>query len=71
MSGFENPHEVGMSKCSHEGCENEFKAHAWGAIKASSKGWFLQKNGDKWCPDHTPEWLAAWRAKQGGADNGN
>lgn len=63
-------HHVGMHKCSNPECKNEFRAHEWGTKRAQREGWFLQKNNDKWCPDHLPEWVAEWRAKNG-FKNGN
>lgn len=24
----------------------------------------MQRNGDAWCPDHTPDWVAEWRIKR-------
>lgn len=56
--------EAGIKNCSHDGCDKSFKQHKWGAIGADSEGWFMQKNGDSWCPDHNPEWVAEWRAKR-------
>lgn len=50
-------------QCASVGCDNSFMPHAWGAIKSHDKGWFHQKNGDSWCPDHTPEWVAEWRQR--------
>lgn len=55
-------------KCSHEACDRTLKNNAWKKIKASD--WFFQKNGDSWCPDHHPEWVASWRAnKQSAAES--
>lgn len=55
--------------CDHPSCSNFVKAHAWGWIKAGGDGWFFQKNGDCWCPDHIPEWVSAWREKRKGNDS--
>jgi hypothetical protein len=50
-------------KC--ELCGKELpKEHAWAKIRAHSDGWFFSKDGTAWCPDHNPEWVAEWRAKQ-------
>jgi hypothetical protein len=51
-------------KCSREGCEKTYPVHRWGAIRAGADGWFLQRNGDAWCPEHHPEWVAEWRTRQ-------
>lgn len=47
--------------CSHPSCQNTIPAHAWGRIKSD---WFFQKNGEKFCPQHTPEWVEQWRANK-------
>ena len=34
----------------------------WVMIKAHSEGWYEQKDGTVWCPDHRPEWAPKeWR----------
>lgn len=48
--------------CAHPGCSASHKDHLWGQIKADD--WFHQKDGTAWCPDHHPEWVASWRARQ-------
>lgn len=50
-----------MRKCGYSGCENSFNNHRWGNIKAHDEGWVLLKNGDAWCPEHTPAWVSQWR----------
>ena len=52
-------HQSPDVQCSQGGCEQSVKGHAWGKIKA--EGWFFQMNGDSWCPEHHPEWVAEWR----------
>lgn len=53
-----------MTGCAAEGCSASFQDHRWGSIKAHDAGWFIQKDGTAWCPIHTPEWVAAWRARK-------
>lgn len=53
-----------LMSCAEPGCEAEHKADHWNAIKAVEGGWFLQKNGDRWCPEHVPSWVPAWRERQ-------
>ena len=53
---------TGLVRCAEPGCEATVKDHAWGKIKAD--GWFFTKTGEAWCPDHNPEWVAEWRARQ-------
>ncbi len=48
-----------LTHCSHIGCPATVPNHAWGRIKSD---WFFQRNGTQYCPDHTPAWVAAWRA---------
>jgi hypothetical protein len=38
--------------------------HKHGTIDAHQRGWFLQRNGDAWCPDHIPDWVVEWRSKK-------
>jgi hypothetical protein len=58
------PEEAKYRRCSAPGCEAKFDDHMWGSMKAQREGWFLQKNGDAWCPDHIPDWVEAWRSRQ-------
>lgn len=50
--------------CSNEKCSSSFPNHKHGTIDAHQRGWFLQRSGDAWCPDHIPDWVAEWRAKK-------
>lgn len=60
---------VPMITCAHEGCPaSGHKNHYWGRVRAHDEGWFIQKDGTAWCPDHTPEWVAEWRAKKATKD---
>lgn len=54
--------ETTYTECSQEGCAERLADHAWGRIKAD--GWFQQKDGIIWCPEHHPAWVLAWRARQ-------
>lgn len=49
--------------CIFPNCLRTYKRHKWGVIKAHNEGWFFQKNGDVYCPEHVPEWVAKWRAR--------
>ncbi len=49
------------SNCSQEGCEATFDDHYWGSVRAQDEGWFRQKTGENWCPEHNPEWVKEWR----------
>ena len=50
--------------CTADGCDASVKDHAWGRINAQRNGWFFQLDGRAWCPEHQPEWLAAWRRRK-------
>jgi hypothetical protein len=58
-------HEVKPKGCSEPGCTASYVPHKWGSINAYKAGWFLQKNGKDWCPDHIPEWVDEWRLRTG------
>lgn len=53
--------------CNVTECPRTYVPHRWGAIKAHADGWFIQKDGTAWCPDHPPAWLKAWRARSAAA----
>lgn len=63
----DNKRETTYKNCSYEGCENKLPNHAWGRIKA--EGWFQQRDGNIWCPDHIPEWVEEWRKKRDATDS--
>lgn len=58
--------EYPITKCDHEdGCDQTFKDSGyWAHIDTDKQGWFFMKDGRSFCPEHTPEWVAAWRAKR-------
>lgn len=57
-------------QCQHDGCEelvpqgNAERPGKWHYMRAAEEGWFFQKNGDAWCPDHNPSWVEEWRRKR-------
>lgn len=53
-----------VRKCAKPGCENSYRVHRWGSTKAVGDGWFIQKDDTAWCPEHVPEWVGEWRARQ-------
>ncbi|QFP95030.1 hypothetical protein SEA_NAPOLEONB_62 [Arthrobacter phage NapoleonB] len=58
----ENPTQM---ECAEETCDaTHDSSFAYAVITAGKEGWFMQKNGDNWCPKHTPEWVAAWRERK-------
>jgi hypothetical protein len=42
-------------------CDATHKDDKWSSIRAHYEGWFEQLNGDAYCPNHIPEWVASWR----------
>lgn len=48
--------------CADKDCPARTPNHQWGRIRAT--GWFEERDGTMWCPDHRPAWYAAWRARQ-------
>lgn len=51
--------------CAQQGCATSYhNKSGWDSIRAQSKGWFEQKNGKSWCPEHVPDWVPAWREQQ-------
>lgn len=59
-------HQTPDVECAYLGCDNTYRDHRWGATKAHDAGWFIQKNGDAWCPEHVPKWVKSWRARRKG-----
>lgn len=51
-------------KCRFPDCSNTVEGNRWAKTKAHEKGWMFQKNGKNWCPEHLPDWVVEWRAKQ-------
>lgn len=51
--------------CRKTGCSRDYFPDHWGKKEAARKGWFLQRNGDAWCPDHIPDWVVEWRQRKG------
>ena len=45
-------------------CEKPGPKNRWENTRAQTEGWFLQRNGDVYCPEHVPGWVAGWRARQ-------
>ncbi len=53
---------IASAVCADPGCEARYQPHRWGSIKAHATGWFIQKDGTAWCPEHVPDWVEAWRS---------
>lgn len=54
-----------LIRCAAVPCEQTHKNNRWAKTKAHAAGWFEQRDGRSWCPEHTPPWVAAWRARKG------
>lgn len=53
--------------CDHPtGCKNTHPVGRFGSgqSQAGQLGWFFQKNGTSYCPEHVPDWVPAWRASR-------
>lgn len=57
--------------CAEPGCVNTHKQDRCNTTKAQYEGWFFQKDGTAWCPEHTPEWVAEWRENRRKKDGNN
>lgn len=55
------PAPTPSKECAEPGCTAWFTDHRWGATKAHKDGWFHQKDGNSWCPEHVPDWVERWR----------
>ena len=57
------PEHKGIAiKCHQPDCSRSFQRKSkWDNIRAVDQGWFLQKSGENWGPEHTPEWVEEWR----------
>ena len=49
--------------CHAYGCRNVHAKNKWATHQAQTKGWFFQKDGKAYCPEHTPDWVKSWREK--------
>lgn len=65
--------DVYRKECEQEGCTNvvpqaktAMRPSMWDLRRARDVGWFIQRDGKAWCPEHVPEWVANWRAIQKG-----
>lgn len=47
-------------KC--EGCDKTVQDNKWAKIRA--EGWFFERGGKAYCPDHRPEWYDDWQAEK-------
>lgn len=36
----------------------------WDTIRAAEIGWFFQKDGTAYCPEHVPAWVPGWRVRR-------
>ena len=43
---------------------NTGRVGKWNIMRAEREGWFFQKDGTTYCPEHVPAWVAGWRARQ-------
>lgn len=65
---MDESYPVSKIRCSYEDCSESLKGDSWSRIKSN---WFFQKNGQNWCPNHTPEWVTEWRERKKRDRNAN
>lgn len=54
-----------QKECAADGCTANFRdTGRWAPERQSKSGWFHQRNGSSFCPQHTPDWVAAWRERK-------
>lgn len=68
------PENAPLTECAvgQEACGRSFRntgRHA--KIRARDDGWFEQRDGTWWCPDHIPDWVASWQARKAAQASGN
>ena len=58
-------------RCEAPGCDaivepsrSTGRTGKWNFMKAEREGWFFQRDGTSWCPEHVPAWVPAWREQQ-------
>ena len=48
--------------CAQPRCTQTVGGSKWDRIRASKAGWFFGLDGNAYCPEHVPNWVAEWRA---------
>jgi hypothetical protein len=43
---------------------NTGRVSKWLVMEAAKEGWFFQKDGTTYCPEHVPSWVGSWRRRQ-------
>lgn len=61
---YAQDHPVTCVRREDLGCPVSFPGSKFAAIKAQGEGWFFAKDGIAYCPEHVPEWVAAWRERR-------
>lgn len=57
-------HPVRCAKAT-DGCTAQFPGSKHDAVRAHEAGWFFsRREGLAYCPEHVPDWVPAWRARQ-------
>lgn len=59
-----DPQPVALKKCAEPTCDKTKPDADWAHRTPEGEGWFDQRNGDSWCPEHIPAWYTAWKAKK-------
>jgi hypothetical protein len=53
-----------MKECAQPDCTKSFWSSREGTMKAHYSGWYHQRNGKSWCPEHRPAWAPKWEGKK-------
>jgi hypothetical protein len=58
-------HSVYCARRADLGCTAEHPRNKFASIRAAEEGWFRSRAEElDYCPEHVPDWVPAWRAKQ-------
>lgn len=50
--------------CRNPTCGNDYFPDKWGRMEATRKGWYIGRNGEAWCWEHIPAWVAERRERK-------
>jgi hypothetical protein len=63
--GYAADHPVYCARREDLGCQASHPGSRWDSMKADKAGWFHSRAEEcAWCPEHVPDWVPAWRARQ-------
>lgn len=54
--------QPGVHQCEHDRCTRSCTNSRWSHIRAAEQGWYFQRDGCVWCPEHRPPYApATWK----------